>query len=120
MNFSMNLGELIGHLEKLDPDQPVAHGFGRPHSYRGYYDELAFEPVADTTVGAMLAEAREALGTTYQGYKGGDYTMTEHTGVWLACCGETGEEIGPSLLGFMLFGRPLLAPASLPVSQEEE
>lgn len=99
----MNLGDLITALEAVDPAQPVAHGFGNPHSYRGDYLELAFEPVDGTTVGAMLAAARSALGTTYQGWKGGDFTMGEHTWCWLSTEGDvSGETISPLLLDLML------------------
>ena len=98
----MTLGELIAALEKLDPDLVVPFGFHHPHSYRGYYDQLAFEPRENVTVGSMLADAREALGTTYEGWKGGDYTMSEWTDVWLAQEGSTGETIGPHFLGLIL------------------
>lgn len=77
----MKLKDLIALLEKFPADKRVAHGFGNPHSWRGSYDELAFEPVDDTTVGEMLAEARSAIGQTYDGWKGGDYLMTLNTPV---------------------------------------
>jgi len=98
----MTLQELIDTLSSYDPTRRVAFGFGNPHSYRGYYDELAFEPVPDTTVGAMLAAAKEALGATYTGYKGGDYTMNAYTQVWLARYGDTGEAISDFFLSLML------------------
>ena len=101
----MSLGELIKALEAADPNKTVAIGFHNPMSYRGYYDQLAFEPLRDTTVGAMLKEAREALGQTFTGYKGGEYEMHDYTDVWLAYHGCCGEEIGPTLLSFML-GEP--------------
>lgn len=87
------LGEIIKHLEGLPRDQSVAEGFGNPHSYRGYYEDLAFEPVENTTVGEMLDAAREALGQTFGGYKGGDYHMDEGTDCWLAEYGCTGVPI---------------------------
>lgn len=98
----MNLQELIATLEKHDPAKTVRMGFSDPHSYRGDYSELAFEPKEHTTVGAMLVAARSALGATFQGYKGGDYRMDEWTHCWLAQYGCSGETIGPILLGFML------------------
>lgn len=95
------LGEVIDHLSALPADQVVDHGFNNPHSYRGYYDQLAFEPCENTTVGAMLACAEAALGGTFQGYKGGDYTMDRDTDCWLARYGSTGVAIvlpdGPNL-----------------------
>ena len=98
----MTLGELIEYLKKEDSDKVVPLGFHFPHSYRGYYDRLAFEPVKDTTVGKMLACAEEAMGKTYQGYKGGCYEMGEYTDVWLANWGECGEGIGVVLLDYMM------------------
>jgi hypothetical protein len=98
----MTLGELIAVLEKADPNKVVPVGFDNPHSYRGYYEELAFEPAANVRVASMLACAREALGRTYQGYKGGDFKMGEYSPVWIANYGECGEGIGPVLLAYML------------------
>src|SRR4030043_467713 len=98
----MTLGELIQFLEARDPERAVPVGFAEPDSYRGYYDELAFAPAKNVTVGSMLACARDALGRTFQGYKGGDYEMGEYTEVWLAEWGHTGEGIGPILLSFMV------------------
>lgn len=98
----MTLEELITALESHDQAKVVPHGFANPHSYRGDYCDLAFEPAANVTVGSMLNAARSALGETFQGYKGGDYTMADYTDCWLAewgCCGET---IGPLLLKLML------------------
>lgn len=105
----MNLGELIAALESADPEHVVAVGFANPHSYRGWYDELAFEPAENVTVASMLACAREALGAVYTGYKGGDFRMGEYTTVHLARYGQTGEEIGPVLVSYML-GKPQDAP----------
>jgi len=54
----------------------------------------------------MLAYAREALGSTYMGYRGGEFTMDEHTDVWIAEYGDSaGDLIGPTLLCYML-GEP--------------
>ncbi len=97
----MELCDLIATLEACDPDTRVPLGFGNPHSYRGCYDELAFEPVRNTTVGEMLTCAKESLGRSFSGYKGGEYTMTAYTGCWLAEHGRTGEGIGPVLLAYM-------------------
>jgi len=92
-NNNVKLGELIAYLKTLPPDQRVKHGFTDPHSYRGYYEDLAFEPCEETTVGAMLAAAESALGGVFQGYKGGQYKMTEHTDCWLAEYGNVGVPI---------------------------
>jgi hypothetical protein len=100
--IKMTLSELIKELERHDPEKRVVLGFNSPHSYRGYYDELAFEPAESVTVGEMLDSAREALGATYDGYKGGEYEMSEHTDCWLAYYGSTGETIGHNFLRLIL------------------
>lgn len=99
----MYLKELIEALEAVEDKAAVLPiGFAGPHSYRGYYDQLAFEPAANVTVQSMLDAAKSAMGRTFTGYKGGEFVMGEYTDCWLAdygCCGET---IGPMLLRFML------------------
>lgn len=86
----MNIKELIKTLKQLPKEQSFAKGFSNPHSYRGYYDELGVEPTKDVTVEDMILFLEEALGKTYLGYKGGDFTMHSGTNVYLAykgCCG---------------------------------
>ena len=97
----MTLGELIDYLKALPPSQAVHHGFSRPHSYRGCYEQLAFEPTPDTTVGAMLACAIEALGKTFTGYKGGNYTMGGYIDCWIAEYGNTGDALCVPMLDAM-------------------
>jgi hypothetical protein len=80
----LTLGEVIARLELEDPGRRLADGFANPHSYRGYYDQLAFEPASAVLVDDMLGAARSALGSTYQGWKGGDYMMTADTDCWIA------------------------------------
>lgn len=98
----MTLGDLIAYLKKEDKEKVVPKGFNNPHSYRGYYDELAFEPAENITVGEMLKAAEGALGQTFTGYKGGEYTMGEYTEIHLANYGDCGEGIGTTLLDYML------------------
>lgn len=101
----LSLGELIAALEKVeDKDRVVPIGFHRPHSYRGYYRDLAFEVTENSpTVRDMLDAARSALGKTFQGWKGGDFAMGEHTDVWLVEeQGDCGESLGAVLLDRLL------------------
>lgn len=98
----MYLRELIAALECEDPDKVLPIGFAHPHSYRGYYGDLAFERENNITVGRILIDANRSLGQTFQGYKGGDFTMHEYTKCWLANYGQTGETIGPLLLQLLL------------------
>ena len=100
----LSLGGLIAALESHDPDTRLAVGFTNPHSYRGYYEQLAFGIAENVTVGEMLTDARSALGETFQGWKGGDYEMDEDTPVWLVSERGTsdGETVGAVLLDLML------------------
>lgn len=101
----MYLGELIEALEEKfnqDPGYVAKLGFAYPHSYRGFYNALAFEPVENISVYRMLIEAESALGETFEGYKGGDYLMESCSEVYLAEYGNVGEEIGPTFLKFIL------------------
>lgn len=106
----MNLEELITALEATDPNRIVARGFSNPHSYRGDYMDLAFEPATDIRVGEMLDAARSALGATFQGWKGGEFTMGGHSWCWLSQEGDASGETISALLVELL-----LAPAAVSV-----
>lgn len=100
----MTLGELIKFLDRYKHQREVIlpMGFNSPHSYRGFYDELAFEPATDIRIGEMLDHAHHALGKAFTGYKGGEFVMTEGTDIWLSEKGCVSEEtIGPLLLRLM-------------------
>ena len=89
----MTLGELIKALESLDGRRVVAKGFGAPHSDRGDYSNVAFEPANNVTVGSMRKYAKGALGKTFTGYTGGDYRMSEYVDALIGNWGRCGEEI---------------------------
>jgi hypothetical protein len=87
----ITLGELIDLLAARPTQDLVT--IGETHttalavsSYRGYYDHLALEPVEgrDQTVGVLLAVLRAAVGTIYEGYKGGEFRMSRETPVWVS------------------------------------
>lgn len=88
----MKLKDLIAWLEKQPQDAVVINGFGSPHSYRGYYEDLAFTPVSVTTVEDMLSNAKVAIGRTFPGWKGGLWHMDENTVCWIAYDGCTADE----------------------------
>jgi hypothetical protein len=101
MSDSITLGELINFLEKVEPTTVAKIGLGTPHSHRGYYHHLAFEPQENITVGEMLENCRNANGSTYTGWKGGEYTMDEDTECHIAYRGRTGDCLGYLLLRYM-------------------
>lgn len=85
----MQLRPLTEFLKALPQNAVVKNGFGHAHSYRGYYDQIAFTPVPEARIGDMVRFAEEALGAVYTGYKGGSYTMREYTECWIAEWGDT-------------------------------
>lgn len=87
----MTLGKMINFLSSADPDLLIP-SLENPHSYRGYYEDLAFEPSDGFRKASdLLADCLSALGKTFEGWKGGDFLMKEDTPVWIAvegCCGK--------------------------------
>jgi len=99
----VSLGELITELKKLPREQKLNFSLCNPHSYRGYYEELAFEPcVSDRTIGELLDDAVYANGTTFRGWKGGNFLMTEDTTVWISFNGSNGQPLTDLALRFIL------------------
>jgi len=95
-NKAMNLEQLIAFLEEKEPSKKVLNGFGEPHSDRGDYSDLAFDPVVETTYGEMLKHAKSAMGKEFFGYKGGVYLMEGYTTVLIGEWGDCGELISRS------------------------
>lgn len=98
--YQMTLGKMLRALEGCDADMPVVFGGadtgspGDAHSYRGYYSDLSFEPSHDpVTVAEFKKQCSGALGTVYEGYKGGDFTMTDDTPLWCAGYSHCGNAI---------------------------
>ncbi len=94
-DYHLTLGKLIEFLETapegfnvvLDYDKTIS--VGEPHSYRGYYSDLALEPVDDeiTKVKALLVDLKGTLNITLEGYKGGDFLMDAKVPVWISSYG---------------------------------
>lgn len=90
----MRLGELIATLERMPQSARIRFdsGYvpGKLCSWRGSYDELTLPSggAAEKTVADVLRDARAADGGTFEGYKGGDFTMNWHTPVWADAWGE--------------------------------
>ncbi len=97
--YHVTLGSLIEALREVDLDMQVlvrneeGEDFfpGRFDSYRGYYADLSLtEGKEPMTVNTLLSQAEVALGSTFEGYKGGEFVMGEDTPLWFAeygCCG---------------------------------
>lgn len=101
--MAMMLGQLIDKLEMMPPDATcqydVFHFVPSPlDSWRGIYNELALgwrppnardHRLDTTTVAELLADAKAAVGKTFDGYKGGEYVMSRDTPVHIDNYGET-------------------------------
>lgn len=96
-DYHVCLGDLIAALENSD-DLPVRFDRGgypaKPHSYRGYYSDLALEP-QDQPVKSktLLSELKDVLNKELTGYKGGEFLMDPKTPVWRSHYGTTGEAV---------------------------
>ena len=95
---NMRLGKLIEILSNLPADKPIVTDTGHPPgqfmSYRGYYEDLAFDAGEEPcTVGEFLERARLARGKVFTGYKGGDFPMHDESLLWFSsygCCSGDG------------------------------
>lgn len=93
--YHLTLGQLIKILESLPEHFPIKFNDdtypSNPHSYRGYYSDLAFEPDSKEIIAKdFLKLCQESLGEIFTGYKGGDFIMNADTPLWKAdegCCG---------------------------------
>lgn len=95
------LGDFIKKLKTLEQDKPIEFGFGGAvptefDSYRGYYAEIAlgYEGAYGTSavlVSELLEKAEACIGETFQGWKGGDFTMNEDTNLFVANSGNTSD-----------------------------
>ncbi|SRR6266568_3253830 len=93
----LTLGELILKLESIaDKSKPIIlddsyHPTGID-SWRGSYAELAIEYAEDgekLSTSAFLDLLKRAVGSTFYGYKGGEFLMGKITPVWVANYGES-------------------------------
>ncbi|UIS25285.1 hypothetical protein [Erythrobacter phage vB_EliS-L02] len=96
--YHLSLGDLRDLAEQFDETVFIiaedGGGITREHSYRGYYEDLAFERSDEPTPAReVLAMCERALSQTYEGYKGGDFTYGRDTPLWLAAYGTTGAAI---------------------------
>lgn len=97
----MGLSDIIAALKAADQSYVPPLGFHNAHSYRGDYSDLGVEPVAGVSVGDMVETLEAALGCTFEGWKGGSYTMQDYSYVHIAAEGNVGDRIGPVLVGYL-------------------
>jgi hypothetical protein len=96
-----NLGMLMAAFSKQPRNASVVVEYlgrkshpGEMGSYRGYHDELRIEPNGrePRTVADLLKDLRRFRKNGIIGYKGGDYPVTDRTGIWVADYGETSQQ----------------------------
>lgn len=111
MSEIMDLGTLTdivlacpaGTLVMTDMGESVSN----PHSYRGFYEQLAVEPTgAENTLSEVFgAELDNVIDTYLEGWKGGDFYMDSDTPVWLSYEGTCS---GRAIVGAELRGNVLV------------
>lgn len=81
----MNLGQLNAVFLKMTDESFVfTRGFNTPHSYRGYYNELAFQPAEDIALQDVIKALDRAYSEVFYGYKGGEFEYNMETTCHLA------------------------------------
>ena len=94
----MNINEVIRELMRFSGETPVTLKYnheeglwGDLDSYRGYYSELAVDS-GDTEVDVayVIKHLEGAIGTTFEGYKGGEYMMSGNSDLYWADYGSLG------------------------------
>ncbi len=100
IHVALSLGEVIEKLEACKPDVNVYFDFGclvpdtggGMHSYRGYYEDVAmgWRDPSDYTdkretpkVAEVLEMLKDAVGATFGGWKGGEFTMDKSSRLWV-------------------------------------
>ena len=96
----LSLGELMDKIKPLINDEiKVVYDFCGAFptsidSWRGSYDELSLNHINGEDTAKKLtgnefhALLEQAIGATYQGYKGGEYIMSKDTPVWVDSYGK--------------------------------
>jgi hypothetical protein len=104
INNGLRLCDIIDDLKRFKGGASLRFDFGYEvpgdlMSYRGFYEDLAVEPVEDgeRTVADFLKACEAAVGATYCGYKGGKYTMNANATVWVS---RYGDATGTDIRGF--------------------
>lgn len=90
----MTLGKLIDALKTMPGDVEIVKLYN-PHSYRGYYSDLAFSLADNESMTALqlLTLCQNCMGHIFEGYKGGEYVMGALTPIWIADYGCYGVKV---------------------------
>lgn len=105
------LGEFVSTFKEIaesTPDMSVIFDFnsmvpGETGSYRGYYEDLAINPVIGKRVTAKMVYDQfcALVGTYVCGWKGGEYRVTPGTALWVA---DSGNDSGTAVVGVNIYG----------------
>jgi len=78
----MELKELKQQIKQAEIGKTFDYGISEPFSWRGSYDEVAFEILEQPmTREEILANIEKAYTGTFYGYKGGEFTYKDYTEV---------------------------------------
>ena len=78
----MELKEFKQQIEQAEAGKTFDYGISEPFSWRGSYNEVAFEMLEKPmTREEILANIEKAYTEEFRGYKGGNYTYDDHTEV---------------------------------------
>lgn len=79
----MILKEFKEHIENLEAGKLLKYGISHPFSWRGSYNEVAFEILLynPMTREEILSNIEKAYEGIFIGYKGGEYTYHDNTDV---------------------------------------
>ena len=101
----LTVEEVIFHLKDALNDQGnvvLSIGLGKNMSYRGSYDEVAFEPQRNLTISECIQNVENCIDTTMFGYKGGEYECTKDTNANIAFYGSCGTPITSFVMNILL------------------
>lgn len=106
----LTLAETIEALAAMDPETVVRGIHGGVQSYRGFYDQIALSPTGVGYAALHLATwLQSQVGSTMEGYKGGEFQIKEDCHIFIAEWGDT----GPGLGGFVYVGKDAAEPIGI-------
>lgn len=89
----LTVNEVIQSLEAHHQSASVCGVQCDGGSYRGSYDNFYIESGGRTTVGDLVSFLHSVIGESFDGYKGGSYTMDSDSMCFVASYGECGSAI---------------------------